>query len=213
MQDELGDILHVLVHDLRSPLNVIHGYVEMLKMDKAELSPGHFEFIEIIARNLDRMDTMLSEVTNQAEKPATNVHVTLADMTLNEIHLALQKLFPLTFAGENIAFRTDLAVLTTASTKIYDSLKMLADNEEYIKCQIQPKTPVSFQLCFTAQNLNISDTDIVRLFHKINLTGQGRTKGISLYETSCQIKALGGTIRFERVDEKTHEIDITIGTA
>jgi len=56
------EMLHIASHDLRSPLSVVTGYVNMISLDTPdEQSPVH-EYVDIIKRNCERMSGLIDDI-------------------------------------------------------------------------------------------------------------------------------------------------------
>ena len=74
----LGQRSSEIVHDLRNPLTVIYGYVQLLmcEMENGETLQGQTpdeagEYLSIIEKNVKRCDTMLQEWRDESRKEAT----------------------------------------------------------------------------------------------------------------------------------------------
>lgn len=60
-------MLHMLTHDLKNPVNIIWGYIDLLRIDSQSNQPTDQRFIDGILRALHRMDALINE-TLQAER-------------------------------------------------------------------------------------------------------------------------------------------------
>jgi signal transduction histidine kinase len=64
-----GSELHQLSHDLRTPLNHINGFAELLLMDKG-LSPAHAEYVQAILSGSKALQTAVASYLDQADATA-----------------------------------------------------------------------------------------------------------------------------------------------
>lgn len=60
-------MLHMLTHDLKNPLNIIWGYLDLLRIDSQQKLPADPRFVDGILRALHRMENMIEE-TLSAER-------------------------------------------------------------------------------------------------------------------------------------------------
>ncbi len=56
------EMLRVASHDLRSPLALITGYADMIKLDAPEDDEDIHEYVDIIKKSAERMDSLLEEM-------------------------------------------------------------------------------------------------------------------------------------------------------
>lgn len=62
-----SQMIHMLTHDLKNPVNIIWGYIDLLRIDTQSNQPTDQRFIDGILRALHRMDALIEE-TLQAER-------------------------------------------------------------------------------------------------------------------------------------------------
>lgn len=61
--DRLKDeFLAVVTHELRTPLTSIHGYVEMLTDDEAQMNESQRNFVSVINRNVSRLQRLIDDL-------------------------------------------------------------------------------------------------------------------------------------------------------
>lgn len=56
------DIIRIASHDLKNPLSVIRGYLELMRMDSDDLTTEHQEFVEVMMRSIKRMQNILEDI-------------------------------------------------------------------------------------------------------------------------------------------------------
>src|SRR5690606_13766132 len=61
-----SEMLRMASHDLRSPLALIVGYCDLIRMDTPEDSPIH-EYLEVVIRSTHRMRTLLDDLLRVEE--------------------------------------------------------------------------------------------------------------------------------------------------
>jgi signal transduction histidine kinase len=55
------NMLHILTHDLKNPINIIWGYIDLLRVDSQSQIPADPRFIDGILRALQRMENLIEE--------------------------------------------------------------------------------------------------------------------------------------------------------
>ncbi|MCS6834933.1 MAG: ATP-binding protein [Anaerolineae bacterium] len=56
------EMLHIASHDLRSPLSVVTGYVNMIALDTPDPNSPVHEYVDIIKRNCERMSGLIDDI-------------------------------------------------------------------------------------------------------------------------------------------------------
>jgi len=70
------DLIHMLVHDLRAPLQGILGFLSLLKQDAPKLAPRHLEFIQHCLNGSERLLGMINDLLdlNRLEAGKMPIH-------------------------------------------------------------------------------------------------------------------------------------------
>ena len=63
MPVEINDILHVLAHELRTPVGIAHGYVRLLLEDRISEAPDRKRALEQVQKALARLTALSNETT------------------------------------------------------------------------------------------------------------------------------------------------------
>lgn len=84
------DMIRIAAHDLRGPLGIIQGYVQLMQLDVHTLPPQFGEYFEVLERTVKRMKNMLDDILS-LEK----IEQMASDQNLAELDLetTIQKAF------------------------------------------------------------------------------------------------------------------------
>ncbi|NJL93899.1 MAG: GAF domain-containing protein [Anaerolineae bacterium] len=80
-------ILHMLTHDIKNPMNVIWGYVDLLRIDSEKDAPVDPRFIDGIFRALNRMDSLIEEILNAERFMSVGLHTRYTRLNLRAVVL------------------------------------------------------------------------------------------------------------------------------
>ena len=57
-------MLHMLSHDIKNPINIIWGYIDLMRIDAQESKPADSRFVDGILRALQRIENLIEELLN-----------------------------------------------------------------------------------------------------------------------------------------------------
>jgi signal transduction histidine kinase len=57
-------MLHMLSHDIKNPINIIWGYIDLLRIDAQDSKPADGRFVDGILRALHRVENLIEELLN-----------------------------------------------------------------------------------------------------------------------------------------------------
>ncbi len=126
------DLIANVSHDLRSPLAVIHGYVETLLIKNDRLSKDQRkQYLEIVLKNSDRLSKQVSDLFELSKLEARQVEVLKEAFNLKELlkdtaqqyqGLAKEKGIQLqTDLPENALVKADIALVQRALQNLLDN--------------------------------------------------------------------------------------------
>jgi len=96
-------------HDLRTPLTVLHGYLETLLLKEADLSLEERQnFIGIAIRNSEHMITLVNDLFELAKLDSVNPMLTVEPFSIEEVIQDIVQQFELTAKEKGLVIATDL---------------------------------------------------------------------------------------------------------
>ena len=124
MPVEINDILHVLAHELRTPVGIVHGYVRLLLEDRLPCEADRRRALEQMQKALARLSDLSHETTALAawyEVPASDTNLSEARAIIEGVRSASYE-FPVDFHTSAVTTETihthDSARLTSALADI-----------------------------------------------------------------------------------------------
>lgn len=80
--DELESFAHTVSHDLRSPLNIILGYIQLITQEKAPiLDEETFNFLGIVVNSAKSMANLIEDLLNFARSGKTAIQLKETDLS------------------------------------------------------------------------------------------------------------------------------------
>lgn len=114
------EILRIVSHDLRSPLAIIRGYVDMLEYDIPDGAEA-FEFTEAIRRSITRMNNLLEDLLKVRQIDEKGLHLETDAVLLDLVRPVFQGAVMLTHQKEQTIeadFQIDDTVRGTVDTTL-----------------------------------------------------------------------------------------------
>lgn len=103
------DLIANVSHDLRSPLSVIHGYVETLMIKDKDLSQKERDrYFDIILRSSDKLKKLVSDLFELSKLEAKQVKLEKEPFLLNELLLDASSDYTLQASQNNISLKLDI---------------------------------------------------------------------------------------------------------
>ncbi len=157
------DMINIASHDLRSPIGIISGYIEMLRLDAFEhMTETEIEYIEAIEKALERMEKIINDLLSleRIEQMAEEQFTTRVDLTevVRRAVRAFQKeakqrLIELDLSNETI--NEPLFVMGDA-TQLYEAMTNLLTNA--IKYSPEGTITVMLLKVGNSSKLTVQDT-------------------------------------------------------
>jgi PAS domain S-box-containing protein len=224
LQEERETYIHAISHDLRAPLTVVKGHVQLIEETLAgDGPPGVADSLAAIDRGITRMNVMIQDLVDTARVEGGQLQLALAPVRL-------QDYLPDLLARSRVLLdirRIRLAVPPTLPPACADAnrlericLNLLTNALKYS----EPGTPVEVrarqvdgmvEVAVRDQGPGIPPEEQARLFQRFSRgsTRAGEGLGLGLYITRRLVEAHGGTIRVESTPGEGSTFTFTLPVA
>jgi two-component system phosphate regulon sensor histidine kinase PhoR len=204
------DFVANVSHELRTPLTAIQGYLEALQDDAPPEPEEAARFLEIIARQANRMERLVRDLLRLArleagqepvERASTDLELLFADI-LTELE------GPLGEKAQRVVTRVDpdARTIVVDEAKLHDALRNLVENAV---AYAPPATTIEFgartrdgQAVITVadQGPGIPEADLTRIFERFYRVDKARSResggtGLGLSIVKHLVEILGGEVR------------------
>ena len=219
------DFVANVSHELRTPLTAIQGYVEALQ-DEAPPEPAEAaRFLEIIARQANRMERLVRDLLRLArleggqepvEPAPTDLETLFADV-VTELEGAMEE------KGQRVVTEVDPAArsLVVDTAKLHDALRNLVENAVVYA---PPDTTMTLaartrdgRLVMTVsdEGPGIPEADLSRIFERFYRVDKARSResggtGLGLSIVKHLVEILGGDVRAENRPEGGAVFTVTL---
>ena len=219
-------LLHVVSHDLGTPLTVIHGHIGMLEelIGTPESEAAMRESLAIMRRNTRRLEMMLKDLTELARIEGGQLQLQRESIALpSYLWNFLQRSAPVLDL-----VRIDLQVAEDVSQVLADAdrldrilTNLLSNAQKYA----DPGTPIRISVCrqgdqvvvaVSDQGKGIAPENIPHLFQRFSRAKDERRAtgtGLGLYITRVLVEAHGGHIQVKSQVGKGSTFTFTLPVA
>jgi PAS domain S-box-containing protein len=210
LQQRQEDLLHIVSHDLRTPLAVIHGHMELLEEAlRGRGIDGELTMsTSTIDRNVQRMNTMIQDLVEMARLEGRQFALSLEEVALQcyvpDLLARVRDILPVQRVALDIPI--DLPPVRADYSRLERILLNLLTNAFKYST---PETPVHIQasrhdteiiITVTDHGRGIVPKDVPHLFERFYRAGSERQAegiGLGLYITKLLVESHGGRIWVE----------------
>lgn len=223
--------ISVAAHELRTPLGLINGYVEvLLDEDLGPVAPNQREYLEIVQRNTQRLLNLTHDLLDITRIESGRVELVLQSADLAALIEKIVAEFRLQIEAK--AQQLSLQIPTGLPQALYDAARatqiitnLLSNASKYtlsggqIKISLTTAQEEGFlQLSFADNGVGIAPDDQAKLFSRFFRAGSaGQTSakgaGLGLYITRALVELHGGRIWFESELNKGTTFHVTFPIA
>lgn len=204
------DLTHTLVHDLRTPLNSIMGFLELLGQSPSLKDP-HQELLEVAGRATQRLVSLVDTILDVSRLEKGAMPLQLEAVALQPVVAEVLELQKPLARPRGIAFRTEIPAELPRALADASVLRRIVEN---LVANALRHTPRGGEILVTARVLQESARGVevrirdmgpgippeeqLRIFEKW-VTGEQRHRGTGLGLAFCRmaVEAQGGRIRVE----------------
>ena len=217
LNEEKNDLIGIVAHDLKSPLNQISGMLEIIKLTNQDNPTEQQGYMEAIEKSTNRLKRMVSKIldVNAIESKALNIK--LEQINIAELLLEIVNRFTVLAEKKSVKIITelqsDVPVISSDIGYVSEVLENLLSNAvKYSplgkQITVKLSTRSSFvKVEFIDQGQGISETDMKKLFgkfHKLSArpTAGEDSTGLGLSIVKRYVEGLNGAVWCESEEGK-----------
>ncbi|HTS87178.1 MAG TPA: response regulator [Gemmatimonadales bacterium] len=198
-------LVHMLVHDVRSPLGAIGSYLHLLGLEAVSAqAPEILEIVAAMKRLVRRMNDMVAMVLDVSRMDSERMPVETSPENVREvIAAAVETLSPelvprirIDAPAELLSVRLDRPLIERVLINLMGNALKFSPASTPVVVTVGPD-PTGIRILVEDQGPGIPEQDQERVFEKFGQAQSGqRTRGFGLGLTFCRmaVEAHGGTI-------------------
>jgi len=207
--DQLKEVDHLrkelianISHDLRTPLSIIHGYVETLSIKMDDLDAAQKEkYLNVILKSTDRLKVLVADLFQLSQLEARQIKPQLESFAIAELINDLMAKYQLMAKNKNISLTTeienanvfvnaDLALIERALSNLIDNAINHTPESGQVDIQLEASGE-SIEVSVTNTGEGIPEDDIEhifdRYFTKSNSGSEGTGLGLAIVKNILEI--------------------------
>ncbi|UII30257.1 ATP-binding protein [Fulvivirga ulvae] len=208
LNNEKNNLIGIVAHDLKSPLNQIKGFTTIIKLT-ANLDEDTLKYLESIEMSANRLNEMIGKILDIEAIESRKLNIKLEGTNLSDILKECVSRYKITAAEksieinehieDNIRINIDISFINQVfENLISNAIKFSPSDTEISVILTQKNDKVIFNI--TDQGPGISDEDQKKLFGKYQKltarpTGNETSTGLGLSIVKQFVEAMGGSIR------------------
>lgn len=211
LNTEKNNLINVLAHDLRAPINNIEGLASLLAVEGIK-STDHKEYVEKIQKSTKRLSSMIEKILDVESIESNHTNLVLEKVNLNEVIDIVIAEFEKEARKKQIALTASIPsqALNISGDKIYtqqivqnlvsNALKF-SEKGKAVTVKLQ-ETGDLIQVIVSDEGPGISESDQTKLFNKFQRlsakpTGGEHSTGLGLSIVKKYVDLLDGSIKCE----------------
>ena len=209
MNKDKNDLIAIVAHDLRSPLNQIRGLIGLVKMDGTQLRKDQQEYLEMMSTSSSRLSEMIGRILNVNAIESNQIDLKIDKIDVGEILEMLSINFKVLADDKNITIHTSCEKAKAFVSADRNYLIQILENLISNAIKFSSSSTNIYLDCYSDQTHNkivvkdegpgISKSDMDKLFHKYQKlsaapTGGEGSFGLGLSIAKKYIESMGGKI-------------------
>lgn len=102
LNEEKNNLISIVAHDLRNPLNQLKGFISLIKMDSTKLSDENKELLNMMHDSSERLTLMISRILDIKAIEAKELNLNLKKLNLSKLASQVVKGFELEAVNKHI---------------------------------------------------------------------------------------------------------------
>lgn len=214
-EDDELDFISFAAHELRGPITVIRGYLDVLEMELDDkLQPDHRELFKRLVVSANRLSGYINNILNTSKYDRRHLQVRLAEEHLSAIYDTIKDDMELRAQSQrrllSVNIPADLPTIAADRSSLSEVLSNLIDNSlkysnEGGAVSVSAESDGDFVKVSVSDNgIGIPTSVIGNLFHKFYRSHRSRETvagtGIGLYLCKAIVESHGGKIGVSSVE-------------
>ncbi|MEQ9117001.1 ATP-binding protein [Fulvivirga sp.] len=211
LNEEKNNLIRVLAHDLRSPINQIAGLAEILLMDKQKISKEQIEIIQQVINSSNRLREMISKILDVDAIESRELNVKLNPIHLNKIFTELHGEYDSIAANKHIkldfSIDADLSIMgdevfinQILDNLISNAIKFSNANTKVVLKAVDLGDKLEIQVSDSGPGFTPEDQKkMFKKYQRLSAqpTGGEQSTGLGLSIVKMFTELMGGTITFD----------------
>ncbi|HYF70034.1 MAG TPA: ATP-binding protein [Ohtaekwangia sp.] len=114
LNNEKNNLIGIVAHDLKSPLNQIKGLLSIMKLTTSNLTEETLNYIEMMEASSGRLSDMIAKILDVEAIESKKLNLTIEEVDLSALVENLVKRYSLTAEKKNISIQSSLPDKITA---------------------------------------------------------------------------------------------------
>lgn len=225
--DDDLDFISFAAHELRGPITVIRGYLDVLKRElDDQIAPDQIELFERLIVSANRLSGYVNNILNASRFDRRHLRVNLAEISLASIYDSVKDDMNLRASSQHrllsVTIPDDLPTIAADKSSLSEVISNLIDNalkysNEGGSVHLSAVLDGDFvKVSVTDNGIGIPGSVIGNLFHKFYRSHRSRETvagtGIGLYICKAIVESHGGKIEVSSVEGQGATFSFTIPT-
>lgn len=226
-EDDELDFISFAAHELRGPITVIRGYLDVLEIELGDrLLPDHHELFKRLVVSANRLSGYINNILNTSKYDRRHLQVQLSEETLADIYDTISDDMNLRAQSQRrllaVDFPATLPTVAADRSSISEVLSNLIDNSlkysnEGGAVSVTAAEEGNFvRVSIIDNGIGIPTSVIGNLFHKFYRSHRSRETvagtGIGLYLSKAIVESHGGKIGVSSIEGEGSTFSFTIPT-
>ena len=229
-QDRLRrELVAQVSHDLRTPLAVLHGYLETLDMKQSELQPAQREeYLSIALRQSERLAQMVGDLFDLAQLEARDTRPSCEPMAIAELVQDVIQKFQLQARQLQVELQceppqeqhfvlADFALTERVLNNLISNALDHVSSGGWIRLEMETLSPETVRITVTDSGKGIPEEDLPHLFDPFyrskKAKGGSGNAGLGLAIARRMVELQGGGIAVDNAPQAGARFRFTLPTA
>ena len=209
LNNEKNNLIGIVAHDLKSPLNQIAGLVSLIKLTSENLDAESMKYINTIGESAGRLNAMIAKILDIEAIESKTLNINLESVNLGELISDLVSNYSITASEKNITLKLKkgkedflASVDKSFALQVYENLlsnaiKFSPKNKNIVISLTKSDSKVRCEVKDQGPGLSVEDqSKLFGKYQKLSAkpTGNETSTGLGLSIVKKYVEAMNGKI-------------------